>query len=256
MRNWPLTGIRVRTPRVELRWPGPEDLDALADRAVEGVHRPGFMPFFSQWTDGSPEQVARRLLQRHWNAMASWSEQDWTLYLVVVHDGEVIGSQSLGGRDFGVTGEVLLTSWLALDRQGEGLGGHARAAALELAFTGLGAEHALSVVRRGNDASRGVCRKFGFEPDGTQVNAVRGERAVSDRFRLSRERWEAHRAVTAEVSGVSAAALELFGVAGHGPARVPAAVSPPSAGTAVPRPALASVLSGVRSAEESDVPAV
>ncbi|MEV5880278.1 GNAT family N-acetyltransferase [Streptomyces sp. NPDC052101] len=246
MNHWPLTAVRVRTSRIELRWPSPEDLDALAERAVEGVHAPGFMPFFSQWTDGTPEEVARRVLQRHWNAMASWSPEDWTLYLVVVHDGEVIGSQSLGARDFGVTREVLLTSWLSRSRQGEGLGGHARAAALELAFTGLGAEQAFSVVRQGNDASQGVCRKFGFEHDGVQVNAVRGERAVSDRFRLSRDRWSAHRSVGAEVSGTGPA-LPLFGV--------PAPPARPG-GSAAPHAPLASVLSGVRYAEESDLPTV
>ncbi|MET9881684.1 GNAT family N-acetyltransferase [Streptomyces sp. NPDC006430] len=244
MKNWPLTGISVRTSRIELRWPTPADLDALADRAVEGVHAPGFMPFFSQWTDGSPEEVARRVLQRHWNAMASWSPEDWTLYLVVVHDGEVIGSQSLGARDFGVTREVLLTSWLALSRQGEGLGGHARAAALELAFTGLGAEQAFSVVRRGNDASQGVCRKFGFEHDGSQINAVRGEQVVSDRFRLGRERWSAHRAVEAEVSGTESA-LPLFGIG---------TVAAGRGGATLPSTPLASVLSGVRYAAESDQP--
>ncbi|MGW4684986.1 GNAT family N-acetyltransferase [Streptomyces sp. NPDC004244] len=254
MKHWPLTGISVRTSRIELRWPTPEDLDALADRAVEGVHAPGFMPFFSQWTDGSPEEVARRVLQRHWNAMASWTPEDWTLYLVVVHDGEVIGSQSLGARDFGVTREVLLTSWLSLGRQGEGLGGHARAAALELAFTGLGAEQAFSVVRRGNEASQGVCRKFGFEHDGSQINAVRGEQVVSDRFRLGRERWLAHRTVEAEVTGTPSA-LPLFGL----PA-TPAAPAAPAGpvgrgGVAVPRTPLASALSGVRYAEESDQPA-
>jgi RimJ/RimL family protein N-acetyltransferase len=253
MNNWPLTGVRARTSRIELRWPSPEDLDALADRAVEGVHAPGFMPFFSHWTDGTPEEVARRVLQRHWKAMASWTPEDWTLYLVVVHDGEVIGSQSLGARDFGVTREVLLTSWLALDRQGEGLGGHARAAALELAFTGLGAQAALSVVRRGNDASRGVCRKFGFEADGSQVNAVRGERAVSDRFRLSRERWAAHRALEAQVTGTGPA-LPLFGV-GSGSGEVRAERSaPPAVRVASGEPALASLLSGIRDAEESDLP--
>ncbi|MER5887845.1 GNAT family N-acetyltransferase [Streptomyces sp. NPDC001941] len=243
MNNWPQTRVRVRTDRIELRFPTPQDLDALADRAVEGVHAPGFMPFFSQWTDGTPQEVARRVLQRHWNAMANWTPEDWTLYLVVVHDGEVIGSQSLGARDFAATREVLLTSWLSLGRQGGGLGGHARAAALELAFTGLGAEQAFSVVRQGNEASQGVCRKFGFEHDGVQVNAVRGERVVSDRFRLGRARWAAHRTIDAHVSGVSGALAE-FGA--------PAAARAPLTVPVVP---LSSRLSGVHYAEESDQPA-
>ncbi|MEU1179853.1 GNAT family protein [Streptomyces sp. NPDC005820] len=237
MQHWPLSGITVRTPLVELRWPTPQDLDALAALGAEGVHAPGFMPFFSQWTDGDPATVARRVLQRHWKAMADWSPEDWTLYLVVVHDGEVVGSQSLGARDFTVTREVLLTSWLGLRHQGLGLGGHARAAVLELAFAGLGAQDAFSVVRRGNTASQAVCRKFGFTHDGTQINAVRGQRAVSDRYRLRRADWEAARAIPAEL-GELEPALGMFG-AGPG-AHTPAAT------------ALAATLSGVRYAPEPD----
>lgn len=244
MRNWPLSGLVARTDRVQLRWPTLEDLDELADRGAEGVHTPGFMPFFSQWTDGDPVTVRRRVLQRHWNSLASWTADDWTLYLVVVHDGRVVGSQSLGARSFAATREVLLTSWLGLGSQGLGIGGHARAAALELAFTGLGAEQAFSVVRQGNDASQAVCRKFGFESDGTQTNAVRGQRVVSDRYRLSRQRWEQHRGIRVELAGVDAA-LPLFGLGGQ---EVPTA----PATAAADRPVLATVLSGVQYAEEAD----
>ncbi|KJS54264.1 GCN5 family acetyltransferase [Streptomyces rubellomurinus subsp. indigoferus] len=237
MRNWPLHGLSVRTSRIELRYPTADDLDQLADQAAAGVHAPGFMPFFSQWTEGDRETVTRRVLQRHWRAMAEWTPEDWTLYLVVVHDGEVVGSQSLGAIDFGTTREVLLTSWLGLRHQGSGLGGHARAASLELAFTGLGADQALSVVRQGNDASQAVCRKFGFVHDGSQTNAVRGERAVSDRYRLTRERWAEHRAIEAEVHGVEPA-RHLFDTA--------------ATRTATTTPALATLLSGIRPAPEAD----
>ncbi|MGW3095080.1 GNAT family N-acetyltransferase [Streptomyces sp. NPDC001102] len=243
MNNWPLSALRVTTPLVELRWPTSEDLDALADRAAEGVHAPGFMPFFSQWTDGDRDTVALRVLQRHWRAAAEWRPDDWTLYLAVVHDGEVVGSQSLGARDFAVTREVLLTSWLGLRHQGRGLGGHARAAVLELAFTGLGALDAFSVVRRGNANSQAVCRKFGFTPDGTQVNAVRGERAVSDRYRLDRAAWEASRSIPVQISGVDQA-LKMFGLSS-----APAPTAPPGRGT---RSDLAALLSGVHYAPAPD----
>jgi RimJ/RimL family protein N-acetyltransferase len=242
MNNWPLSGITVRTSRVELRWPSPQDLDALADLAVQGVHAPDFMPFFSEWTDGDRDTVARRVLQRTWGAMASWTPGDWTLYLVVVHQGEVIGSQGIGARDFAVTREVLLTSWLGLRHQGLGLGGHARAGILELAFTGLGAEHVFSVVRRENAASQAVCRKFGFTHDGTQINAVRRRPAVSDRFRLSRREWASAATIQAQVSGLDSA-RDMFGL---GP---DASVTPAPNGARRP---LADVLSGVQYAQEPD----
>jgi hypothetical protein len=42
---WPIAGLVVRTPRLELRWPYDDDLVALASLAGEGVHGPDEMPF-------------------------------------------------------------------------------------------------------------------------------------------------------------------------------------------------------------------
>lgn len=47
----PLAGLRVRTPRLELRTPDPEDLGALAGLAARGVHDPAVQPFTMAWTD-------------------------------------------------------------------------------------------------------------------------------------------------------------------------------------------------------------
>jgi hypothetical protein len=51
---WPLSGLRVRTPDLELRWPSLADLDALAGLAAEGVHDAGVQPFTVPWTDAPP----------------------------------------------------------------------------------------------------------------------------------------------------------------------------------------------------------
>jgi hypothetical protein len=39
--HWPLHGLRLRTPRLELRLPGLEELDALAQLSADGVHDAG-----------------------------------------------------------------------------------------------------------------------------------------------------------------------------------------------------------------------
>ncbi|MFC4465238.1 GNAT family N-acetyltransferase [Streptomyces xiangluensis] len=246
LRNWPISGLRIATPDVELRWPSMDDLDALADRAGEGVHDPAYMPFFSEWSDGDPEVVARRVLQRHWRALGSWRPEDWTLYLAVVHQDTVVGSQSIGAKDFARTQEVQLTSWLGYGFHGKGLGTHARAALLHLAFEGLGAEHAVVVVRQDNEPSQGVCRKFGFVRDGTQINAVRGQAVVSDRYRLDRQSWSAHLSPTVTISGLEPG-LALFGLeSGDVTAQAGSA-------TLAERPAVtAPALSGVRYYEEAD----
>ncbi|WP_405088044.1 hypothetical protein [Microbispora sp. NBC_01389] len=66
MRHWPLFALKVTTPRLELRLPTLNDLDALADRAAEGVHDPAGMPFGVPWTDAPPDERARSTVQVHW----------------------------------------------------------------------------------------------------------------------------------------------------------------------------------------------
>ena len=56
---WPLFGLVLRTPRLELRSPSPEQLAALAELADDGVHDPATMPFLVPWTDLPPGQRGR-----------------------------------------------------------------------------------------------------------------------------------------------------------------------------------------------------
>ncbi|MCK2244146.1 MULTISPECIES: GNAT family N-acetyltransferase [unclassified Crossiella] len=246
LRHWPIAGLRLSTPEVELRWPSLADLDELAEVAARGVHDPGEMPFFSHWTDGDPEVVARRVVQRHWNSLGAWTPNDWTLYLVAVHQDQVIGCYSMGARDFHLTREVLGTAWLGLPFQGKGVGTYARAAMLHLAFEGLGAEYSFSVVQRSNTASQTVFKKLGFQADGMQVNQVRGRQVLSDRYRMDRQTWEENRTVPVEIHGL-APALPLFGL------------TPDNAATTAPvaaRPMVtAELLSGVRVDFDGDSPA-
>src|SRR6266480_3863974 len=47
--HWPLLGLRLITPRLELRLPIGEELGDLADLAAEGMHDPGSRPFLVSW---------------------------------------------------------------------------------------------------------------------------------------------------------------------------------------------------------------
>jgi RimJ/RimL family protein N-acetyltransferase len=200
--HWPLAGLRLRTPRLELRLPGGEELAALAQLAVEGVHDPAVQPFTVAWTDAEPEQRARAVLQYHWRCWAEWRPEDWSLNLVALRDGTVVGTQSLGGRDFAVCRQAGTGSWLGQRYQGQGLGTEMRAAVLELAFAGLGARSAVSGAYEHNEASQGVSRRLGYEDDGVEWHAVRGRRAVLRRLRLTAERWREHRSVPVAVEGL------------------------------------------------------
>ena len=62
--HWPLLGLRLITPRLELRLPTGEELGDLADLAAEGMHDPGSRPFLVSWPGLPPKDRARALVQR------------------------------------------------------------------------------------------------------------------------------------------------------------------------------------------------
>ena len=187
--QWPLFQLSVRTERLELRLPQEADLAELAGVASAGVHDPGQRPFLTPWTDGGPEARARFVLQEHWSQLGSWRGEDWRLGLGVFLDGRGIGVVTLRARDFPVLREVTTSSWLGLESHGQGLGTEARIGLLTLAFHHLGAEAAVTEVFRDNAASQGVSRKLGYEPDGISRDVRGDEVLVSDRLRLTRQRW-------------------------------------------------------------------
>jgi RimJ/RimL family protein N-acetyltransferase len=208
---WPLTRLLVRTPDLELRLPGTEDLDTLAGLAAAGIHDPGVQPFTVAWTDALPEDRARSVLQYQWGLRAAWTPRAWSLELAVVHSGAVVGSQGISAREFAVCREVSTGSWLGRAHQGQGIGTQMRAAVLWLAFAGLGAEYAVSGAYVDNPASLGVSRRLGYRDDGIEVHAVRGRPAVLQRLRLDRAAWQAAQPGPAQIDGL-AECLPLFGL--------------------------------------------
>ncbi|MBF8194075.1 GNAT family N-acetyltransferase [Nonomuraea sp. K274] len=187
MRHWPFFDLRLTTPRLELRIPSLDDLDELADRALEGVHDPERMPFDVPWTDAPADELPGNVVRFHLGVISRWQPEQWCCNFVVVHDGRVIGAQDLNGSRFAVRREVGTGSWLGRVYQGSGLGTEMRAAVLHLAFTGLGALTAVSGAFLDNPASLGVSRKLGYRPDGVSVHDVRGRRALQQRLRLDRD---------------------------------------------------------------------
>jgi RimJ/RimL family protein N-acetyltransferase len=210
---WPLTELRLRTPRLELRWPSSADLEALAELAADGIHDPSQQPFSFPWTDVPDRERARSVLQYQWRQWGAWQPADWSLEFAVAADGTVVGKQGLFSRDFAVRREVATGSWLGLAHHGQGIGTQMRAAVLFLAFAGLGAEQAVSGAYADNAASLAVSRKLGYREDGTEVHVVRGRSAVLRRLRLDRAAWQAAASVPVEITGLEPC-LPDFGLAG------------------------------------------
>ena len=209
--HWPLTGLRLTTPRLELRWPTAADLEALGSLAAAGVHDPAVQPFTIPWTDASPSERAQGTLQYHWRQWGAWEPANWSLNLVVARDGAVVASQGMAARDYAVLREVSTGSWVGQRYHRRGIGTEMRAAVLHLAFAGLGAEYATSSAFDDNAASLAVSRKLGYADDGIERLVVRGRPVVSRRLRLDRAAWEAHRAIPVEISGLPPG-LAYFGL--------------------------------------------
>ncbi|MFI6596155.1 GNAT family N-acetyltransferase [Nonomuraea sp. NPDC050536] len=209
MRHWPLTDLSITTSRLELRYPSLEDLDELGDRAAEGVHDDGFMPFAVPWTDAEPEDRARATLQYQFRQWGGFSPAGWSIDFVVVFEGQVVGTQAIEATDFPVRREVATGSWLGRRFQGKGLGTEMRTAVLHLAFEGLGAEQAITAAFVDNPASLAVTRKLGYREDGVQLDNRQGKAVTTQRFRLLRDDW--HRTPGIEIHNLQRC-LPLFGL--------------------------------------------
>ncbi len=208
---WPLFGLRVTTPQLQLRYPDDADSAALAELGARGVHDPAVMPFQVPWTDVAPPRQQREALQYMWRTRASWTAERWALPMAVVVDGAVVGVQAADGTDFPTLRAVTTGSWLGASHQGKGIGTEMRVAILHLAFAGLGAEYAHSAAFDDNPASIAVTRKLGYEEEGTRRLVRRGAPARQILFRMSRAQWERIRRDDIEIDGLEPC-LELFGL--------------------------------------------
>ena len=202
-----LWDIRVRTPCLELRLPSGDELVALFRVAEGGIHPPEEMPFFVPWTD---DLRLDAFMEFHRGTWTAWRPEKWSLNLIAFVDGKPIGSQGIEAEDFAAKREVVTGSWLGAPYQGRGLGTEQRAAVLELAFAGLGAEVALSGSIVHNIASQRVSEKLGYRMTGTRTVAPRGEPVEHYDYRLERSEWRCP--IEVEIEGLDTA-LPLFGAA-------------------------------------------
>ncbi len=214
----PLYGLRLRTDRLELRWPDEDEIVALGRLAQTGVHEPAEMPFVVPWTDGIGEPGFLAKFSGYHNGLRlDWRPDDWQLELAVWAADELIGVQGVVGHGFAATHEVKTGSWVAQRFHSSGFGTEMRAAVLDLVFHGLGAESAVSSVLEGVEASMRVCRKLGYVEDGESWIEVRGERRLDRHMRLTRDRWIDQERISVRISGLEAC-IPLFGLV-HPPAR-------------------------------------
>jgi RimJ/RimL family protein N-acetyltransferase len=205
-----LYGLRLRTPRLELRLGCRAELEALAEVAKAGIHPPEEMPFAVAWTDATagPSFVSD-FVAHHEEVLASWTPDEWRLNLLAFHEGAPVGSQALRASGFSADRVVDTGSWLGAASQGRGLGTEMRVAVLELAFGRLGARAARSGWLEGGAAqSAGVSARLGYREVGTHVETPRGEPVAHHDLVLAENDWTPPFDV--EIVGVEPC-LPLFG---------------------------------------------
>jgi RimJ/RimL family protein N-acetyltransferase len=198
--------LRLRTRRLLLRPLEPTGFEALRQVALAGVHDPATMPFAVAWTDepGLPGFVE---FHRAW--LDDWQPDNWSLAFAVWAGPALIGVQNVTGNEFASRRVVDTGSWLGAAHQRRGYGTEMRAAVLEFAFRGLGAEIARSGYLDGNDASRRVSEKLGYRIVGRRTESPRGRPVGPTDVELRREDWRSP--IRVEIEGLEPA-LSLFGV--------------------------------------------
>ena len=204
----PLYGLRVRTPRLELRLPTEAELVELYEVAAAGVHPPEEMPFGVAWTDDLTKEA---FLAYHHSTRKTWTPESWKIDLGTWLDGVLVGVQGIGADSFTETRTIGTGSWLGRRFQGRGIGTEMRTAVVELAFRELGAVAVTSSAFESNVASRGVSEKLGYRLVGRDTMSPRGVPQPHLQLRLERDDWRGA-PFPVEIEGVEAC-LSLFGAA-------------------------------------------
>jgi len=205
---WPFFDLRIRSGDALLRGVTDSDIEPLLAALPADLELDPRLEVFPSLADHRDRE--RRFVSGLWRHRGQWSPTSWCLDLLVEHDGEVVGLQSVEGDDFPTLRTIDSASWLATHVRGRGLATSMRTGILALAFEHLGAVAAVSSAEHSNAPSLAVSRRLGYDDNG--VGRVHGADGAVDLqyLRLTREAWTAS-GRTAEVTGVEAC-LPWFGI--------------------------------------------
>lgn len=167
--TWPIHGLVLRTPRLELRGLTEQLALQLAELLPDDVELDPSLIL--------PDR-RQRFLQYCARSVASWSPDDWVVLFAVSSADGLIGLQGLEGKEFAVRREVDTSSWLVPSARGRGLGREMRGAVLALAFGHLGAARAVTEAWEDNGPSLGVSRSLGYLPNSNTIVVRQGSPSV------------------------------------------------------------------------------
>lgn len=183
----PLLGLRITAGPVELRGVTDDLLGPMAQLAIDGIHDPDYMPFYTPWSLASAEEMPRSMAQYHWGSRSRFAVDNWSADLAVSYEGELVGSQGISTHDYLVTRTGETGSWLSRRFQGRGIGTAMRQVLCAFVFDYLDAESITSGAYEDNLASLGVSRKVGYTENGTARHSRMGKPATLIRLLLKPE---------------------------------------------------------------------
>ena len=209
---WPFFDLRVRTPRLELRYIDDELASELSLLATKGIHDPSFMPFVLPWSLEPSPGLERNTMQFYWRCRAELTPTDWNINLATIVEGEVVGTTALIAKDFPILRQFETGSWLGRAYQGKGIGKEMRIATLHLGFLGLAGETATTSAWEDNGPSLGVTTSLGYTATASRAGVRQGRATTTKLFELSRADFGARlQRSDIELQGVDAC-LSLLGL--------------------------------------------
>lgn len=177
-------GLEISGGPLSLRGLRTEDIPAVTEVAVGGIHGPEFLPFLFPWSEAAPDELPLNAARFYWDSFASFTPQRWHLNLVVRWEGQVIGVQDVFAKtDFRKTRALETGSWLGAPFQGRGIGTVMRQVVCAFCFDYPGAELMRSGYIEGNASSAAVSKKVGYLENGRR----RLEDPKSDGYRWERD---------------------------------------------------------------------
>jgi RimJ/RimL family protein N-acetyltransferase len=130
------------------------------------------------WSIAPADELPRNFAQFHWGQRVNFSPERWGMDLAVFFDGELVGSQGFGTRDYLVTRIGETGSWLGREFHGRGIGTAMRKVICAFVFDHLDAQFVTSSAYTDNASSLGVSRKCGYRENGVSIMNRMGQQAT------------------------------------------------------------------------------
>ncbi len=159
---WPPFSLRIQVEDLELIAVDDSHIYALSTPTAAEIYGPEIPDHAFVWLGGDRIESAKF----RWANRVSMSPMQWSLDLVALKNGEIVGATDLRAKDFARMRSIETGSWVYYQHQGKGYGTLIRHAVATYGFDYLGADDLTTAWAKSNPASGRVSQKLGYEITG------------------------------------------------------------------------------------------